>query len=427
MIIGESIENKMNQEQNKINCPKCGEEIDVNDILYHQVDEQLKKKYNDDITKEKEKYHSLTSQLKKEQEELNAAKNQHSEQVNQQVKSELKKQEISLQEKYKKEAEEEQSEAIVSLQKEVAEKSSKIKELNKTSIEVEQLKREKEELADSIKVESEKKLNQKLATEKERIQKEEKDKNELKTKELEKKLADQKKLTEEMQRKQEQGSMQTQGEVQEIGIEEWLVDKFPLDSIEEIKTGERGADCLQIVNTRSRQNCGAIYYESKRTKLFQQGWVEKFKADIIEKKADIGVLVTEAMPTDMERLGLKDGIWVCSFDEFKGLCTVLRESIIQISAAITTNDNKGDKMGMLYDFLTSNEFRLQIEAIVEGFSQMQTDLLSEKRAMHKIWSQREKQIEKVIQNTAGMYGNIKGIAGNAIQTVKHLELPSDNE
>ena len=139
------------------------------------------------------------------------------------------------------------------------------------------------------------------------------------------------------------------------------------------------------------------------------------------------MLVTEAMPTDMERLGLKDGIWVCSFDEFKGLCTVLRESIIQISAAITTNDNKGDKMGMLYDFLTSNEFRLQIEAIVEGFSQMQTDLLSEKRAMHKIWSQREKQIEKVIQNTAGMYGNIKGIAGNAIQTVKHLELPSDNE
>ena len=139
------------------------------------------------------------------------------------------------------------------------------------------------------------------------------------------------------------------------------------------------------------------------------------------------MLVTEAMPTDMERLGLKDGIWVCSFDEFKGLCTVLRESIIQISVAITTNDNKGDKMGMLYDFLTSNEFRLQIEAIVEGFSQMQTDLLSEKRAMHKIWSQREKQIEKVIQNTAGMYGNIKGIAGNAIQTVKHLELPSDNE
>ena len=132
------------------------------------------------------------------------------------------------------------------------------------------------------------------------------------------------------------------------------------------------------------------------------------------------------MPLGMERFG-KDGIWICSFEEFKGLCTVLRESIIKISATITTRDNKGNKMGMLYDFLTSNEFRLQIEAIVEGFSQMQTDLITEKRAMTKIWSKREKQIEKVISNTVGMYGSIKGIAGNAIQSIQLLELPSNDE
>ena len=230
-----------------------------------------------------------------------------------------------------------------------------------------------------------------------------------------------------MKRKQEQGSMQTQGEVQELGIEEWLLDKFPLDTIQEIKKGERGADCLQIVHTRTRQNCGTIYYESKRSKAFQPTWIEKFKADIRDKNANIGVLVTEVMPSDMDRFGLKDGIWICTFQEFKGLCAVLRESIVQISTAIITQDNKGDKMGMLYDFLTSNEFKLQIEAIVEGFTQMKSDLESEQRSMRGIWKKREKQIEKVLLNTTEMYGSIKGIAGNAVHSIPLLELPVVDE
>ena len=241
-------------------------------------------------------------------------------------------------------------------------------------------------------------------------------------KELQKQLEDQRKLTEEMKRKQDQGSMQLQGEVQELAIEEWLAVQFPLDTIEEIKKGARGGDCIQIVNTRTRQNCGKIYYESKRTKDFQPSWIEKFKADMREKGADIGVLITEAMPSDFERMGIKDGVWICTYEEFKGLCTVLRESVIQLSTAISSQENKGDKMHMLYDFLTSNTFRMQVEAIVEGFSSMKEALESEKRSMQRIWKEREKQIEKVITNTIDMYGSIKGIAGNAIQSVKALEL-----
>jgi hypothetical protein len=239
-------------------------------------------------------------------------------------------------------------------------------------------------------------------------------------------LEAQRKLTEEMKRKQEQGSMQLQGEVQELAIEEWLAAQFPLDSIEEIKKGARGGDCIQIVNTRSLQNCGTIYYESKRTKDFQPSWIEKFKADIREKGANIGVLVTEVMPSDMDRMGLKEGIWICNYDEFKGLCSVLRESIIQISVAVSSQENKGDKMHMLYDYLTGNTFRLQVEAIVEGFTQMRADLESEKRAMQSIWKKREKQIEKVTVNTIDMHASIKGIAGNAIQAVKLLELEEAN-
>lgn len=196
-----------------------------------------------------------------------------------------------------------------------------------------------------------------------------------------------------------------------------------MDIINEIKKGARGADCLQTVNTRTKQNCGTIYYESKRTKDFQKSWIEKFKNDIREKNANIGVLVTDVMPADMDRMGLKNGIWICNYEEFKGLCFVLRESIIQISNALVSQENKGDKMSMLYDFLTCNEFRLQIEAIVEGFTQMKTDLDKEKKAMISIWKIREKQIEKVTINTISMYGSIKGIAGNAIGTVRALELP----
>jgi hypothetical protein len=229
-----------------------------------------------------------------------------------------------------------------------------------------------------------------------------------------------------MKRKQEQGSMQLQGEVQELAIEEWLQAQFPLDSIEEIKKGARGGDCIQTVNTFSQQNCGKIYYESKRTKDFQGSWIEKFKADMREKGADIGVLVTEAMPSDMQRMGLRDGVWVCSYEEFKGLCGVLRESIIQVSSAIGSQVNKGDKMQLLYEYLTSNSFRMQVEAIVEGFSSMKSALESEKRAMQRIWKEREKQIEKVINNTIDMHASIRGIAGNAIQAVKALELPGED-
>ena len=207
-----------------------------------------------------------------------------------------------------------------------------------------------------------------------------------------------------------------------------LVNEDPLKgSIEEIKKGARGGDCLQIINTDFNKACGCIYYESKRTKEFQPSWLEKFKNDMREKNATFGVLVTEAMPKDMDRLGQRDGIWICNYEEFKALCFVLRESALLINSAMIVQENKGDKMSMLYDFLTGNEFRMQVEAIVEGFTQMQTDLLSERRAMEGIWKKREKQIQKVLLNTTHMYSGIKGIAGNALASIKALELPEITE
>jgi len=406
----------------QIKCPNCGTSIDVQDILAHQLEDEIKQKYQNQLAEEKKKYEDEVESLNKAKELFELKKKQENELFQDRLDKQLREDRKAIEIKLKQKFQEEQAEQFNALQKELNEKSEQVKELNRTRAEIEKLKRGISEVKEIAEAEAQKSLNETLVTERERIRKHEEDKNELRFKELQKQLEDQRKLTEEMKRKQEQGSMQLQGEVQELAIEEWLATQFPLDSIEEIKKGARGGDCIQVVNTRTMQNCGTVYYESKRTKDFQPSWIEKFKADIRVKGANIGVLVTEVMPSDMDRMGLKDGIWICNYDEFKGLCSVLRESIIQISNAISSQENKGDKMHMLYDYLTGNTFRLQVEAIVEGFTQMKVDLESEKRAMQSIWKKREKQIDKVTVNTIDMHASIKGIAGNAIQAVKLLEL-----
>ena len=343
--------------------------------------------------------------------------------INESLKSEREKTEKRLREQFAAE----ENDRLELLRKELEQKSEQVKELNASKMEIEKLKREKEEVEQAAQLKAEQTLTERLKEEKEKIRKIADEQNELKIREKDKQLEDQKKLIEEMKRKAEQGSMQLQGETQELAIEEWLGVQYPFDAIEEIKKGARGGDCLQTVNTREMQNCGTIYYESKRTKDFQPSWIEKFKADMRDKGADIGVLVTSVMPKEMERMGLMDGVWVCTYEEFKALSFVLREKIIALSHAKKSNENKSDKMGLLYTYLTGNEFRMQIEAIVEGFSQMQADLDAEKRAMARIWKQREKQITKVLENTTGMYGSIRGIAGNAVGHIKTLELPYSEE
>lgn len=417
----------MNESSNQIECPNCGRDIDVNDILYHQVDDQLKKKYNDELVREKSKFQDQVGELKVERQKLVTERHEIETKISTAIEQGLQVEEQRLRATITNEIETAQSEEFKLLQQELGQKATQLKEFNKTRAENERLKREKDELKDNLEAESEKKLNEMLVGERNKIRKSEEGRSFLRIAEREKVIDQLNEQLKDAQRKAEQGSTQLQGEVQELAVEEWLESTFPLDTIEEIKKGARGADCLQIVNTRGRQNCGTIYYESKRTKEFQPGWIEKFKHDIREKNADVGVLVTESMPADMPRLGIKDGVWICTFDDFKSLCLVLRESVIKLSDAITAQDNKGDKMGMLYDFLTGNEFRFQVEAIVEGFTQMQIDLESEKRSMAGIWKKREKQIQKVLLNTTQMHGSVKGIAGNAIQSVGLLELPSDTD
>ena len=417
----------MSDNPNRVECPNCGYAIDVNSILSQQVESRIKRELGKQRAREKRELETRLETLQRQQQDLEKAKHRQSEEIEQAITDGLRDREASLVEKLNAKIRSEQSETLEALNKELGEKTEQLKELHRTKADMEKLKREKDALRDEIRAESEQRLNKLLSEEREKFSKALTQKTQMELAERDKVISDLSQQLSDAQRKAEQGSIQLQGEVQELAIEDWLANQFPLDTIEEIKKGARGADCLQIVHTRTRQNCGTIYYESKRSKSFQPGWIEKFRQDIREKGADIGVLVTQAMPAEMDRMGMKDGIWICTFEEFRGLSVVLRDAAIRLSDAVSAQENKGDKMGMLYDFLTGNEFRQQVEAIVEGFSQMQSDLESEKRSMQTIWKKREKQIEKVLLNTNHMYGSIKGIAGNAIQSVPLLDLGTDSD
>ncbi|MGL2729049.1 DUF2130 domain-containing protein [Helicobacter pylori] len=423
-------------QENQITCPKCQTLIDVREALYKQIEQENQNKFlaqqkafEKEVNEKRAQYHTHLKMLEQKEEALKEREKEQKAKFDEAVKQAsalaLQDEKAKIIEEARKNAFLEQQKGLELLQKELDEKSKQVQELHQKEAEIERLKRENNEAESRLKAENEKKLNEKLDLEREKIEKALHEKNELKFKQQEEQLEMLRNELKNAQRKAELSSQQFQGEVQELAIEEFLRQKFPLDSVEEIKKGQRGGDCIQVVHTREFQNCGRIYYESKRTKEFQKTWVEKLKSDMREIGADVGVIVSEALPKEMERMGLFEGVWVCSFEEFKGLSAVLREGVIQVSLAKKSQENKGDKVNLLYHYLTSSEFSMQVNAIIEGFEQLRADLESEKRAMARIWKSREKQMEKVFEGTINMYGSIKGIAGNVIGQVKALELGYD--
>ena len=412
----------MSLSHDHINCPDCGQEIDVEAIMTSKVEQKFKQVYLKDKKALEQDFQEQQFALQKQMEAFEAKKRNE----NTLFLEKLAKEKEALKKVLEMEINESFQAQLASKEESLKEKQEQLLNYKQEEIAFQRSKNALIEKEKEMELAIEQQKMQWMEEMENKIQRRLDERYELKLKEKEKQIEDQRKLVEEMKRKADQGFIQSQGEVQEIAIEQWLMKHFPFDQIEEIKKGVRGGDCIQHINTRENANCGTIYYESKRTKDFQKGWISKFKDDIQRKGADIGVLVTQTMPKDMERMGEKNGIWICTFEEFKGLSFVLRDTIIKIKSASVRDEQKGDKMHLLYHYLTSNEFKLQIEAVMDGFLQMETDLAKEKRAMHSIWKQREKQIQKVILNTNNFYSSIKGIAGKAVPTLDVFELDSDD-
>jgi hypothetical protein len=413
-----------------IKCPNCHSTIDVNEILNHQLEEEYKKKYlaeqkkiELEIKAKRKEYKDAFDKLKADKRMIQDSQEKFNEKLKQATREQLKIEKEKLEQELKKELTKEQSKSMALLQKELNEKSEQLKELNNSKIEIEKLKREKEEASSKAKMEAQIELNRLLQLEKEKIFKSIEEQNKLKLQQKDEQISQMKRDIESAQRKATQASMQIQGEVLELAIESWLVSQFPFDVIKEVKKGAFGADCIQTVHTRELKDCGVICYESKNTKAWSDSWISKLKKDMLCVNADIGVLVTSVYPRNMKRMGFLNGIWVCSFDEFKGSVSLLRESLIRLQKVTKKEENRADKMSLLYNYMSGNEFSMQMKAIVDGFITMQQELDKEKRSLMATWKRRQKTIDNVLANTTEMYGALQGIAGSStICYIEALEL-----
>jgi len=376
-----------------IHCPKCNHAFEPGDSIREEVQNELR---------------GQMKEWQKQKEIETAAL----------IEAEKKKMHADLENNLKKNIAAEYEAQLQQFQKNATEAETKLQAARAKEIEFLQ----KEQGLKTKEAELELTLQRQLIEERGKLQeqlaKEEAEKNNLKeqqfamrTKELEKQIEDQKKLVEEMRRKQEQGSMQLQGEVQELMLEELLQTTFPFDKIEEVGKGVRGADCIQVVRNQFGNESGKIIYESKRTKDFANEWIEKLKSDMRTLGADVAIIVTQTLPKDMDRFGEKDGVYICTFTEVRSVALLLRNALLKIAEAKKSQENKGDKMVMLYDYLISSEFSEQWKAIREGFMSMKLSIQKERDTMEKLWKAREKQLEKVLLNAAHIKGSVEGIAG----------------
>lgn len=407
----------------EIKCPNCSHTFPIEEVMAEEYKQDLREKMVS-FTKQKEEEFQRKAeafeQQRKQQEEL--------------YDRQKKQQELAFQQKLEQEKATLQATMAENLRKTISadyenqlrmSKEANLENEEKLKLarakEIEFLKKEQE--IKTREAELELSIQRKLQEQREelvaQVRKQELEKNSLKdtehqlrVKELEKQLDDQKKLAEEMKRKAEQGSMQLQGEAQELILEELLRNTFPFDLIEEVGKGVRGADCVHNVRNQFGQECGRIIYESKRTKDFSMEWIEKLKKDMRSMGVDVAVIVTQAYPKGMDCFGEKDGVWICSFDEVKAVSYILRDGIIKLFSVAKSQENKGDKMHMLYDYLNGNEFSEQWKAIREGFMSMKLSIQRERDAMERLWKSREKQLEKVLLNAAHIRGSIEGISGN---------------
>ncbi len=389
-----------------ITCPNCSHQFEPGDTMRDEIEKELRGKMKE-------------WQKKKEIETAEL------------LEVEKKKMQTEMQESVKKSLAADYENQLKLLQQEASDNAEKLKESRRKELEFLQKEQALKTREEEMQLTIQRQLMEERSKLKEQLQKEESEKISLKeqeyqlrTKELEKQIEDQKKLVEEMRRKSEQGSMQLQGEVQELMLEEMLQSTFPFDKIEEVGKGVRGADCIQIVRNQFGNESGKIIYESKRTKDFSNEWIEKLKKDMRSYGADVAVIVTQTFPKDMERFGEKDGVYICTFNEVRSVALLLRNALLKIADARKSQENKGDKMVMLYDYLTGTEFSEQWKAIREGFMSMRQSIQKERDTMERLWKAREKQLEKVLLNAAHIQGSVEGIAG---ADAVNLNLLEDND
>lgn len=411
-----------------IKCPQCATAFDVEEVLSSDVEQKLKQEYEKRLQQSISQLDTERKKLAVQEAEFEAKRKQTNELFQQKLQQEKQKIEAEVQQQLRKSIAQDYENQLRILKESEREKEEKLKSAQQKELEFLRKEQELKNKESELEIILQKKLMQERAGLQDQLRKEEaqrlamkEEEHLFKMKDLQMQLEEQKKLIEEMKRRAEQGSMQRQGEVQELLLEELLKDHFPFDVIGEVGKGVEGADCIQTVRNHLGHDCGKIIFESKRTKTFNAGWIDKLKADMRSKGADVAILVSQVYPKEFKCFGEMDGVWICSFSEVVALTSAMRHTIIRIAETKKGEENKGEKMQLLYDYLTGNEFRQQMETIVEGFLSMKTSIDKERIQMEKLWKEREKQLQKVLISTSGLYGSIKGIAGASVGNIPLLE------
>lgn len=414
-----------------ITCPNCKTEIKLTESLAAPLIAATRQRFEQQLAEKDEDIAKREQGIRDKEKQIAEAKRTLDEQVADQVAAQLKAERARVVAEEAKKAKlaaatelEGKAREVAELQEVLKTRDEKLAEAQKAQAELIKKQRELDDAKRELELTVEKRVQESLTSVRDQARKEAEEGLKLKVMEKDQTIASMQQKIEELKRKAEQGSQQLQGEVQELELEALLRAKFPFDSIEPVPKGEFGGDVLHRVVSQSGQPCGTMLWEFKRTKNWSDGWLAKLRDDQRAAKAEVAILVSQALPKGVETFEIIDGVWVTHPRAALPVATILRHTLLQVGMARQVSEGQQTKTEMVYQYLTGPRFRQRVEAIVEAFSSMQEDLAAEKKAMQRQWAKRETQLSNVLQSTAGMYGDLQGIAGKSLQEIEGLSLPA---
>jgi hypothetical protein len=405
-------------------CPQCKIEIKLTESLAAPLLESVRRDYEQRLSQKDADISKREKLLNERAESVEKAKQNLDQQVEQKLQlerarigaEEAKKAKLALGNDLDQKIKE-----INVLQDILKQRDAKLAEAQKAQAELIRKQRELDDAKRELDLTIEKKVQADLGVEREKAKKEAEEELKLKVMEKDQTITAMQKQIEDLKRRAEQGSQQLQGEVQEMELESLLSGKFPRDTIRPVPKGEFGGDVLHRVLGPLNQSCGTILWECKRTKNWSDGWLAKLREDQRAAKAEIAVIISQALPKEVETFGFVDGVWVADPKVALPLAISLRQTLIEVASVRQASEGQQTKMEMVYQYLTGPRFRQRVQAIVEAFSSMREDLDREKKAIIRQWAKREEQIDRVMQATVGMYGDLQGIAGKTLQEIEGIE------
>lgn len=404
----------------KLKCPNCGEMIPVSEAISHQIVERTREQLKKEGLAQQQAINAKERELLDREEALDRT-----------VQDRVKAQQAEIELLARATAKAAISVELDDLRRQAAEKDHQLAKAQQAELEVRARTRALEEKERTVELEIARRLDQEASKVRDETARRLSEEYRLKDAEKDKKLQDAIKANEELRRRLQQGSQQTQGEVLELELETLIKNTFPLDHVELVPKGAIGADLIQRVIDKVGHPCGSIVWEAKRTKAWNDGWIQKLKDDQRLVKAELAILLTEVLPKDCGNFGQVSGVWVTNPQCAMSLAIALRSQLIEIERTKLAAVGKNEKMEVLYRYLSGSEFKQRVEAVVEAFIEMQEDLQEERRIFERRWSKREKQIQRVISNTSGMYGDFQGLIGASLQSIpalspRELELPFED-